>query len=191
MDFIKLFVRSLLFLLPVMIVPPEEVCAQGVSFQLATDAQLSLSIAQEAEEAVDRAQRWLRQQPPAKDRAERLLRDYALTSADSEGFTISRCDLTPLQQAMPAQETEAFAMAFALAVEKNRHDYKRLFAFQRDMPVVNPPANWRETLALTLINAQKITPIGGHWANNPQATTWAVLTLRALLNASPRVLLAE
>ena len=50
-------------------------------------------------------------------------------------------------------------MAFALAVEKNRHDYKRLFAFQRDMPVANPPANWRETLALTLITVTRLISI--------------------------------
>ena len=39
-------------------------------------------------------------------------------------------------------------------------------------------------LALALIGSQRIDPHGGHWGD-ADATAWALLTLRALLNASP------
>ena len=61
-----------------------------------------------------------------------------------------------------------------------------LFALQRDLPDANPPLDWRQRLTLSLIDSQQTTAQGGHWGD-AESTAWALLTLRALLNASPPI----
>ena len=140
---------------------------QGGSFRAASESQIPLSIAQEAEGAIDKGQRWLAAQPPpAGDLPRLLLRRYALAPADAP-FTLSRCDLTPLQQAMPGPTPPTLLTNLTAALDL-RPDPKALFA----------------RLALALIGSQRIDPHGGHWGD-ADATAWALLTLRALLNASP------
>ncbi len=153
-------------------------------FQLQTEATLTLSISQEADEAIDRAQRWLAQQPAPTQRIDALLRAYALATPESAPFRIARCDITPLEYAMPAAVEESCYTNLTAALELHRATPTRLFALQRDIPQENPPANWRESIALTLINTQKITSKGGHWNNSSEDTLWAILALRALLNES-------
>lgn len=166
--------------------------AEVNSFKLQTEAELTLSIAQEAEEAIDRAQRWLITQSPATNRIENLLQRYALTNPKEAPFQLYRCDITPLEYAMPPPEPMESYTNFTATVEHTIRSPKRLFALQRDIPRTNPPENWREILALALINSQKIAPTGGHWdAPSRENTLWAILTLRALLNESPTVQLVE
>jgi hypothetical protein len=165
--------------------------AQEVSFQLQTEASLTLSISQEADEAIDRAQRWLSAQQAPTHRIDALLRAYALAQPEEPAFRITRCDITPLEHAMPPPEMPESYTNLTATLEQVRREPKRLFALQRDIPQENPPANWRETLALALINTQKFSPKGGHWNNSPEDTLWAILALRALLNESIPVQLAE
>lgn len=165
--------------------------AQEQSFQLQTEASLTLSISQEAEEAIDRAQRWLAVQTAASNRIDRLLCDYALTTPDAPPFRIARCDITPLEFAMPPPAPSACYTNLTAAVESYRTQPKQLFALQRDIPTENPPPNWREAIALAIINTQKITPAGGHWNASSEDTLWAILALRALLNESHPIQLAE
>lgn len=164
--------------------------AQMHSFQLQTEASLTLSISQEADEAIDRAQRWLNTLNAPTNRVDALLRAYALALPSEPAFRITRCDITPLEHAMPPPETPESYTNFTAVVEQAKRHPKRLFALQRDIPMDAPPSNWRETLALALINTQSITPKGGHWGDCDN-TIWAILTLRALLNESIPVQLAE
>jgi hypothetical protein len=164
--------------------------AQEVSFQLQTEASLTLSISQEADEAIDRAQRWLAAQQAPTNRVDAILRAYALAMPNESAFRITRCDITPLEHAMPPPEMPESYTNLTATLEQVRGEPKRLFALQRDIPTEAPPPNWREALALTLINTQKIAQNGGHWGSNDN-TIWAILTLRALLNESIPVQLAE
>ena len=173
--------RALCFLFSVLCSPLA--FPQGGSFRIASESQIPLSIAQEAEGAIDKGQRWLAAQPPpAGDLPRLLLRRYALAPADAP-FTLSRCDLTPLQQAMPGPTPPTLLTNLTAALDL-RPDPKALFALQRDLPDAAPPPDWRQRLALALIDSQRIDPKGGHWGD-ADATAWALLTLRALLNASP------
>jgi len=158
---------------------------QGGAFRVQSEACVTLSLAQEAEEAIDRAQRWLAAHPPANDRATALLQRYAQSGADHP-FRIARCDLTPLEQAMPPALPESAWADLAATLQSDAP--RTLFALQRDLPLADatPPSDWRETLVRTLVNTQKVDADGGHWQTR-EDTVWAVLTLRALLNASPPI----
>lgn len=157
--------------------------AQGGNFRVQSEAQVSLSLAQEADEAIDRAQRWLREQPPVTNDLSRiLLRRYALSSP-GETFRLSKCDLTPLEHAMPAELAPEAMTNLTSAISLRREDPKALFALQRDLPSANPPPDWRERLVTHFVNAQRIDARGGHWGD-AEATVWAILSLRALLNES-------
>lgn len=157
--------------------------AQEIGFRVQSEAQVPLSLAQEADEAIDRAQRWLRTRPPAtNDLAQLLLRRYALANP-GKPFPLSRCDLTPLNQLMPPALSPN-AMTNLTAAIALRHDSPReLFALQRDLPAVAPPPDWRERLVTHLVSTQRIDAQGGHW-DTPEETAWAILALRALLNES-------
>lgn len=146
---------------------------------------LPLSIAQEAEEAIERAQTWLAAQgAPTNAASARLLYRYALAS-EQRPFTLSRCDLTPLTEIMPKATEAALLTNLTAALAQSRDNPRALFALQRDLPEAQPPPPdyWREALALALINTQKIDRQGGHWGSR-EASIWALLTLRALLNES-------
>ena len=159
--------------------------AQGFEVRVQTETNLPLSIAQEADEAIERGQRWLTAQTfPTNALPARILVDYALASAEKP-FTIRRCDLTPLEQAMPPEtDVEACTnLTATLALPAYHHSPKALFALQRDLPKYAPPPDWREQVALVLINTPRIAPTGGHW-QTPEETLWALLALRALLNES-------
>lgn len=163
------------------------------SFQLQTESQLTLSISQEAEEAIDRAQRWLRATAtPPPHHVEQLLHDFALANPSDAPIVLYRCDLTPLEHAMPQSEDEILGSITNLTtfIETERPSMKRLFALQRDLPQTHALPNWRETITLAIINAQKVTPQGGHWGS-PEETRWAILALRSLLNESVPIRLAE
>lgn len=164
--------------------------AQDLSLRIQTEATLPLSIAQEADEAIERAQQWLETQgAPTNNVPQRLLYRYALADS-SRPFTLHRCDLTPLQAAIPEPTPPAALTNLTAALAQYRQEPKALFALQRDLPAASPPPYWREELALALINTQQITPSGGHWGSFPN-TLWALLTLRALLNESAPIHLAE
>lgn len=164
--------------------------AQDLSLRIQTEATLPLSIAQEVDEAIERAQQWLEAQgTPTNNVPQRLLYRYALADT-SRPFTLHRCDLTPLQAAMPEPTPPAARTNLTAALTQYRQDPKALFALQRDLPAASPPPYWREELALALINTQQITPSGGHWGSFPN-TLWALLTLRALLNESAPIHLAD
>ena len=160
------------------------------SFRLQTESELTLSISQEAEEAIDRAQRWLKANSTASNRVDTLLQNYALANPGGEPFVLYRCDITPLEHAMPQPEALGAITNLTTFIETERPTMKRLFALQRDLPLENPLPNWRETITLAIINAQKVTPQGGHWGSQDE-TLWAILALRALLNESVPVRLAE
>ena len=161
------------------------VSAQGVEFRVQSEAQVTLSLAQEADEAIDRAQRWLRAQPPdTNDVARLLLRRYALT-APGQSFPLTRCDLTPLEQAMPRPLASDAMTNLTAAIDLRRDSPKDLFALQRDLFALSasPPPDWRQRLVTHLVDTQRVDSRGGHWGT-PEATTWAILALRALLNES-------
>ena len=164
--------------------------AQTPSFSLQTEASLTLSISQEAEEAIDRAQRWLTALEPATNRIDLLLQRYALADPSGAPFPLYRCDITPLEQAMPPEESVTAITNLTQFIETERPSMKRLFALQRDLPLYHPIDNWRETITLSIINAQKVDQKGGHWGSRDE-TIWAVLALRALLNESVPVRLVE
>lgn len=165
--------------------------AQGVTVRVQSEAHLPLSIAQEADEAISRAERWLRRFPKhAPDHAKRLLVQYALKSKN-EPFVISRCDLTPLGAMLPAEVPHAALTNLTATLESCRTDPKKLFALQRDLGTVNPPPDWREQLALALITTQKMDALGGHWSGGLEGTAWGILTLRALLNESAPIRVAD
>ncbi|MGN0887206.1 MAG: hypothetical protein ACI4RT_09490 [Candidatus Spyradenecus sp.] len=164
--------------------------AQDLSWRIQTEATLPLSIAQEADEAIERARQWLEAQgAPTNTLPQRLLYRYALADT-SRPFTLHRCDLTPLEAAMPDPTPPAALTNLTATLTQYRQDPKALFALQRDLPAASPPPDWREALALALINSQQITPSGGHWGSFPN-TLWALLTLRALLNESAPIHLAD
>lgn len=160
--------------------------AQGITVRAQSEAHLTLSVSQEADEAIERAERWLRRFPKhAPDHGKRLLVQYALKSKD-ETFVISRCDLTPLGAMLPDEVPYDALTNLTATLEAYRTEPKKLFALQRDLETVNPPADWREQLALVLINTQKIDALGGQWGGQ-ENTAWGILTLRALLNESARI----
>ena len=66
------------------------------SFRLQTESELTLSISQEAEEAIDRAQRWLKANSTASNRVDTLLQNYALANPGGEPFVLYRCDIPHL-----------------------------------------------------------------------------------------------
>ena len=158
--------------------------SQGGSFRIATESQIPLTIAQEAENAIDKGQRWLAAQPPPPEVPARILRRYALAPA-GQPFTLRRCDLTPLEQAMPPP-TPPNTLTNLTAALTLKPSPEALFALQRDLPDANPPSDWRQRLTLTLIDSQQTSAQGGHWGD-AESTAWALLTLRALLNASPPI----
>ena len=163
---------------------PLQAFSQGGSFRIATESQIPLTIAQEAENAIDKGQRWLAAQPPPPEVPARILRRYALAPA-GQPFTLRRCDLTPLEQAMPPP-TPPNTLTNLTAALTLKPSPEALFALQRDLPDANPPSDWRQRLTLTLIDSQQTSAQGGHWGD-AESTAWALLTLRALLNASPPI----
>ncbi len=166
---------------------PAAAHAQGGAFRVNTQARLPLSIAQEADGAIDRAQRWLAAQAaPTGDLARAWLRRYALAPARAKPVPLPRCLLTPLQEAMPPATPAAALTNLTATLAQTNLPPRALFALQRDLPAATPPPDWRERLALALIDAQRVTPQGGHW-QTPEETVWAILTLRALLNESTPV----
>ena len=176
-------------------IPPALLCAllaagamaQGGAFRVRTEGRLPLSVAQEADQALDRAQRWVAAQPtPTNDLARLTLRRYALAPA-GEPFALRRCDLTPLEQAFPEPPAPAALTNLTAALAQRRDDPKALLALAAALGAPGTPApepGWRERLALTLIETQRVTAQGGHWGGQ-DATVWAIVALRHLLGESP------
>lgn len=178
--------RFFFALLAVMVWMPFGAFAQ-VAVAVANDAELSLSLAQESEEAIDRAERWLPTHPLPKDAALRTLYDY-LQTPQTEVFVLQQCDLTPVEQAMPAKLSVADLEDFLVFLQTHRSEPKLLFALQRDLGALsNPPIGWRDAVAKTLVNTQKVVRGTGHWNDSAEDTLWAVLALKALLHASPAI----
>ncbi len=156
--------------------------AQEVGYRVQTEAQVSLSLAQEADEAIDRAQRWLHAQPAETNRLENLLlRRYALATPQKP-FVLQRCDLSPLEQALPAPAPASALTNLTTTLTRPRITPKELFALQASL-LEAPSPSWREDLVTHLVNAQRIDASGGTWGS-VEDTIWAILTLRALLNES-------
>lgn len=159
-------------------------CArQGGAFRVQTEATLPLSIAQEAESAVDKARQWLAAQPPeTNDLARAVIRRYALAPA-GKPFTLAPCELTPLEQALPPPPAHT-NLAAALSAPVGDPKALAALAAALSSPGAEAPAGWRRALALALVDAQRIAPPGGHWGG-PEDTAWALLALRILLNDLP------
>ena len=163
--------------------------AQGGAFRVRTEGRLPLSVAQEADQALDRANRWLAAQPaPTNDLARLTLRRYALAPA-GRPFVLERCALTPLEHALPPPPDGAVTNLTA-ALAQRRDDPKALLALATALgtQAQTPDPAWRERIALTLIETQRVTAQGGHWGGQGQ-TVWAILALRQLLGESPPITL--
>lgn len=155
-----------------------------LSVAVENDAELSLSLAQESEEALDRAERWLAQHPPKEDLALTTLYAYLQTPA-SETFVLQQCFVTPIEEAMPPAISQEALSDLPAYLQRHRADPKVLFAVQRDLSALpNAPIGWRDAVAKTLVNTQKVVKGAGHWNEASEDTLWAMLALRALLHSS-------
>ncbi len=168
-------------------------CPVGAQvIRVQTEGAVTLSVAQEAEHAIDRAQTWLKQQPlEADDATLAVLRRYAVTP----GYTtleLTAEELELLNRAVPVFEAEELQKV-VFTPDAPPQDYKALFALQRfltDMPPKDVATDWRETMAQCLINAQRVTSQGAYW-KDADATLWGLLTLRALLYDAPAIKVIE
>ncbi len=155
----------------------------AVTLTVKTDAAVSLSLAQEAENAIDRAQRWVKSQPcECTNATQTLLHKYALFPK-GEDFKLSEQDVALLKKALPPAIVPVNPEELPQVIELLIDDPKALYALQQSLPTAEAPTGWRETFVRALVNAQQVTPTGGYW-QDPPATLWAILTLRALLNES-------
>ncbi len=146
-----------------------------------TEGALTLSVAQEAEHAVERAQQWLKDQPiPSNDPTRECLTRYALMPS-YKTLTLTPKAFDLLNQAVPQAVTTN---------DETQNVYKQLFARQLLRTSPHPSADWREQMAQRIINAQRITPQGAYW-QDAESTLWAILTLRALLNDAPILKIEE
>ncbi len=151
-----------------------------------TESAVSLSLAQEAENAIDRAQRWIQSQPcECSNATEIILHRYALLPA-GETFKLTESEWSLLQAAIPPAILPVDLKTLPATISLFLPYPKALYALQRELPSVEAPVGWREHFVRTLINTQKVTPAGGYW-HDPHATLWTILTLRALLNESNQI----
>ena len=164
----------------------------GLEIHVQNEAVLPLSILQEADEAIERGQRWLQHQthtikPIQNEQPWSLLRQYVLIPS-GKTFHLHPCALTPIEQIMPPILSDHILTNLVTVLSQSTTSPQTLFALQRDLPnLPTPPPNWREKLTLTLINTQHCSAFGeGHWGNEEQ-TIWAILALRSLLNESPPI----
>ncbi len=158
-------------------------CAWGYTIRVQSSARLPLSVAQEVDEAIERGQRWLEATPLVATNATALLRRYALVKG-REAFEVSEEERAQLEQALKAVRDAPEAQgAWEEVLAKKSVAPAVLFALQARSAQEAFPADWREELALRLVNTQRISPKGGTWGD-AQETLWAILTLRALLNES-------
>ncbi len=167
-------------LLALLLIP---LCAPLLAANLTVQTELAipLSLAQEAENAIDRAQRWIRSQPcECTNATETLLHKYALLPK-GEKLSLSERDLTLLEKSFPPAILPTQMKELPEVIALLSANPKALFALQQQLPTTEAPSGWRETFVQTLINTQKATPAGGYW-QDPHATLWAILTLRSLLN---------
>lgn len=180
-----MFLTAALLTIPPLVAPSPSPPPPPPALQIVLrgENELSLSISQEADEAIERATRWLANNPPPfAPPALAHLNRYAFAPTGepfplpAETWQTLEARLPPLTEAeLAAARPETLALASPC----------KLFALQREWCLsLNAPTGWRETLALTLINTQKVTETGGHW-QTPEQTLWAIITLRALLNESP------
>ncbi len=157
--------------------------AQGGAFRVATEAEVPLSLAQEAEEAIDRAHRWLLAQPAETNSLAHVsLRRYALATK-GEPFALAPEAYAALETLLPPPMDPSIATNLTAALETFVHRPRELFALQRDLPAVAPTPDWRERLVLHFVNHQQVEIHGGTWGTATD-TAWAILALRALLNES-------
>lgn len=165
------------------ILPPPAPPPPAHQIILRGENELSLSISQEADEAIERATRWLESHPlPPAPPALTHLKHYAFAPA-GEPFPLPAETWQAFEALLPPLD-EAEAETTPLENLVNASPCK-LFTLHREWSLSpNAPAQWREPLALALINTQKVTETGGHW-QTPEQTFWAIITLRALLNESP------
>ncbi len=176
----------LLILAPVLLLAQAPVDATAGTnltlIRLQSESEVPLSLAQEAEMTIDRAQRWLSAQPPPTDPNEHLLYRYARLPARAP-LILKQCELARLEATLPPPPDAHTTTNLTAAIEASQSSPKALFALQCHLPQLNPPSDWRETLVKVFVNTQKVTPTGGYWKNQSE-TVWAILALRALLNDS-------
>lgn len=164
-------------------------------------APLDLSISQEADAAIDRAQRWLipriettRLQTAGTNTA---FNAWLLTYATTRDPLPPPDDPTPLLTLLPpAAEIPTLSETWLTIPPEAPITNRYLFSAQRALAPLRgnwpgqekPLPDWREEITRRIINTQRITPDGsGHWPT-PDETLWAILTLRALLNESPEII---
>ncbi len=154
----------------------------AVTLTVQTESRVSLSLAQEAENAIDRAQRWVRSQPcECQNAVQRLLHKVALLPS-GERLTLSEREVACFAKHLPAGIRPVAMEDLSATIQLLLPEPKALYALQRELPMAQDvPEGWREEFVRALVNAQKVTPAGGYW-QDPPSTLWAIMTLRALLN---------
>ena len=158
-------------------------CAWGYTIRVHSSARLPLSVAQEVDEAIERGQRWLEATPSVATNSTALLRQYALVKGRG-AFEVSAEEYAQLEKALKAvQQAPEAKGAWEEVLARKGVEPAVLFALQARKEQEAFPEDWREVLALRLINTQRISAKGGTWGDE-RDTLWAILTLRALLNES-------
>ncbi|MEG2415213.1 MAG: hypothetical protein RSB74_04775 [Kiritimatiellia bacterium] len=159
----------------------------AIEISLPTEADVSLSLRQEADVAIDRAIFWLsKQAAPTNDLMTVWLWHYAQLRSGANA-TLTKCQLTPFQEALPKKSVDEKSLSLTDAIATHPNDTRYLFALQREQSSEKSEFGWRETLLRELVNTQKITATGGNWRSVDQ-TVWGILTLRALLNQTIPIL---
>jgi len=129
-------------------------------------------VAQEVDEAIERGQRWLEATPSVA------------TNATALPFEVSAEEYAQLEKALKAvQKAPEAKGAWEEMLARKGVEPAVLFALQARKEQEAFPEEWREVLALRLVNTQRISAKGGTWGDE-RDTLWAILTLRALLNES-------
>lgn len=154
-----------------------------IAFDLPADAEVSLSLSQEADMALDRAIRWLGSRPEPRDAMARWMLRYARMQPGETAY-LTQCEITPFTESLPPPVALAPGDTPEALLAAHPGDTRFRFALQRALSEAeNPPPGWRETLLRELVVTQSVDPkAGGHWGDDTDSTVYAVLTIRALLS---------
>ncbi len=157
-------------LLPLLLLFALPLVAAPISIEVPSEQEVSLSLAQEADMAIWRAQRWLSLQSDRfpEDEISLWFVTYAQCQLDDTAPT-------------PLPEKKALdAYILAPGDETSMRVRFRNLSLRDFIS-----SEERETIIRQLVNTQKVLPTGGHWGKaSVLETTFSILTLRYLLNQS-------
>jgi hypothetical protein len=173
-----------------------ELFAQAPHVQLENEAELSLSLYQECEEAMSRAKRWLASQPrreealpkaasPEAQQAHGLMLYLEALARDSEPIALEMSWMLIAEELVatlcaPSSPLEARFQTFHRALLEETFEslpahpmevaLYLMMLNQRSFEArqaLQLPDNWRRQCALKMVNAQRCNGLGGFWQAAP------------------------